>query len=93
MATVKGGEGGGGVMGGTNGNGAGGRHLELAGGDGLIGAGDADEGVDRVLRRPHHGGGRRGLGSPPPRRRDGEEEGEKPKTRRGVAKPRGRVCV
>lgn len=91
-------------MGGTNGNGAGGRHLELAGGDGLIGAGDADEGVDRVLRRPHHGGGRRGgrlhrrgLGSPPPppRRRDGEEEGEKPKTRRGggVAKPRGRVCV
>lgn len=87
------------MMGGTNGNGAGGRHLELAGGDGLIGAGDADEGVDRVLRRPHHGGGRRGgrlhrrgLGSPPPRRRDGEE-GEKPKTRRGVAKPRGRVCV
>lgn len=31
-------------------------HLELADGDGLVGAGDADEGVDRLLRRPRHGG-------------------------------------
>lgn len=36
--------------------GAGRFHLELAGGDGLVGAGDADEGVDRLLRGLRHRG-------------------------------------
>jgi hypothetical protein len=31
-------------------------YLEHADSDGLVGAGDADEGLDRLLRRPHHGG-------------------------------------
>jgi hypothetical protein len=31
-------------------------YLEHADSDGLVGAGDADEGLDRLLRRPRHGG-------------------------------------
>uniref|UniRef100_A0A0A9LKE4 Uncharacterized protein n=1 Tax=Arundo donax TaxID=35708 RepID=A0A0A9LKE4_ARUDO len=30
--------------------------LDLADGDGLVGPGDADEGVDCLLGRPRHGG-------------------------------------
>jgi len=33
-----------------------GRYLELAYGDGLVRPRDADEGIDRLLRRPCHGG-------------------------------------
>jgi hypothetical protein len=38
-----------------------GRYLEVADGDGLVGPGDADEGVDRLLLRPRHGGRRGGC--------------------------------
>lgn len=45
-------------------------HLELADGEGLVGAGDADEGVDRLLRRPRHGW----LGCGGDARRRGKED-------------------
>ena len=35
--------------------GAGRFNLELAGSGGLVGAGDADEGIDRLLGGPRHG--------------------------------------
>lgn len=56
------------------------RHLEHADGGGLVGAGDADEGFDRLLRRPRHGGTRAGAG-PGLRVGDGEVAAE----RRGEA--------